>query len=259
MTAEIIIEGQTWVPMPVGVLTDHRLSPMARVVFGLLMHHGQLPERCYPGHARLAAMAGIAEKSIARPLRELEDAGWITRHRRTRDNGTRTSDGYTLHLEPSNGPRVTTPQSSAGLPRNSARTYPAKKRGEQLSRRELEQEERAPADAVASGSTAGQLALIADGDRVSVADAEQELFNEWYDAYPRKIDPKGARAAFRKAVKDLGGYAKAERVIVEGANRWNAYWTRGKTETRHIPHPKTWLNGEHYLAVPAESDRRTRR
>jgi hypothetical protein len=260
MTDELIIEGWDWVPMPMGVLTDHRLSPMARILFGLLVHHGKSQERCFPGHARLAAMAGIAERSVAKPLRELEVAGWITRHRRNRPDGTRTSDGYTLHItKASDEPRVTTPQSSASQARDLARAKRAISRGEHLSRRELEQDERAPADAVPAVSTAGQLALLADGERVSVADAEQDLFDEWYGAYPRKIDPKKARAAFRVAVKNLGGFAKAEPVIVAGANRWNAYWTRGKTETRHIPHPTSWLNGEHYLAVPAESDRRTRR
>lgn len=262
MTAELIIEGQPqWVAMPLELLTDDRVSPQAKVLFGILLWHGQTPERCFPGHARLAELVGIAERSVARPLRQLEEIGWIGRHRRIDRNGQRTSDGYTLRLTlvHADAPNVTTTRSCASQPRDSARPNRAKSRGEhhQEEREEEEQPTRAVEGEV-SEDTSPQLALVAEsGDRTI-----EDEFDEWWTFYAdgkRKIGKPDARKAFRDAVKRLGGWRKAEDVIVEGTNRWNRQWAAEKREPRHIPHPATWLRREDYESVPEPiKARRTR-
>lgn len=55
---------------------------------------------CWPGQKRIAAMAGICERTARTILKELEDGGYIARTRRERENGSRTSDLITLNMAP---------------------------------------------------------------------------------------------------------------------------------------------------------------
>lgn len=61
------------------------LSDLAVRVYGCLIRHGTTPETCHPTHARIAELIGKAERSIQRPVTELERAGWI--ERRTENEG----------------------------------------------------------------------------------------------------------------------------------------------------------------------------
>ncbi|MEU4502617.1 helix-turn-helix domain-containing protein [Streptomyces sp. NPDC024089] len=75
-------------------------------------------------------------------------------------------------------------------------------------------------------------------------------FAAFYAAYPRKVGKGNARKAFVAAVKR--GAKPADIVAASAAHR--DHWARCKTETRFIPHPTSWLNGERYddeLYVPA--------
>ncbi len=69
------------------------LSDLAVRVYGCLIRHGTTPETCHPTHARIAELIGKSERSIQRPVTELERAGWIER-RTTTDNGLQKLDGY---------------------------------------------------------------------------------------------------------------------------------------------------------------------
>lgn len=76
-------------------------------------------------------------------------------------------------------------------------------------------------------------------------------FAAFYAAYPRKIAKGNARKAFAAAVK-RGVKSTA---LVAAAQAHRDHWTRCRTETRFIPHPTTWLNGERYddeLPSPAD-------
>lgn len=65
-------------------------------------------------------------------------------------------------------------------------------------------------------------------------------FGEWYREYPRKVDPQGAMKAWREV---LGNADSDERTMqalwVLSRERWREWRSR---ESRHIPHPATWLN-----------------
>lgn len=71
-------------------------------------------------------------------------------------------------------------------------------------------------------------------------------FVEFWSDYPRKEK--------RKAV--IGWWAKnwpSDDLIVdilEGLDRWRAYWKRCGTEIQFIPHPLSWLNGERWTEHP---------
>lgn len=72
-----------------------------------------------------------------------------------------------------------------------------------------------------------------------------ELFEEFWSAYPRKVGKAGARKAWPKACKKL----EAAR-LVKAADYWTGLWENAGTEAQFIPHPATWLNGERWNDEP---------
>ena len=69
----------------------------------------------------------------------------------------------------------------------------------------------------------------------SERESRSDRFDEFWDAYPRKVGKKKARAKFAAAVKAAGD---AQRVI-DGAQRLAA--DPNLPEKQFIPHPTTWL------------------
>lgn len=86
-------------PVPEALLFDPNISPLAVRVYGVLARHGMTPESCYPSHASIAERCGCAPRSVQRPLRELEEAGWITRVPRFDERGDRRSDGFIVRVQ----------------------------------------------------------------------------------------------------------------------------------------------------------------
>lgn len=75
-------------------------------------------------------------------------------------------------------------------------------------------------------------------------------FDAWYALYPRKEARGKARLAFAAAVKK----GVKPDTLIAVLNKHRDHWAACKTETKFIPHPTTWLNGERYddeLATPA--------
>ncbi|WP_435643388.1 hypothetical protein ACR9VJ_18245 [Streptomyces sp. H49] len=71
-------------------------------------------------------------------------------------------------------------------------------------------------------------------------------FDDFWAAYPRKVAKGTARTAWAKALKR--GAEPAD--VIAAAARAAAQWRAAHTETRFIPHPATWLNGERYDDEP---------
>lgn len=216
------------VPMPMELLCDPQLSAQAKVVYGVLLWHGVTPDRCYPGHARIGEWAGISERSVARPLRELEQAGWIERVRRPGGGGHRSSDGYTLKLtlvgwEPSNVPNA---QSSAAQARVSARAKRAQTRDEQSKGERLQEEQ--PHDGTASPPPSDE----ADGTLFGASSkparsAEDARADETARAIWERLDPKPTtKHAFtnlRRTVKRMlaGGDWTPEDLVLDAPAAWS--------------------------------------
>lgn len=130
--------------VPEAVIYDHRLTDKAQRLYACLLRHGTDPENCYPSHKRLADLIGCSERSIARPMNELIEAGWIVRVKRpAREDGSRQTDGYFVHTTAQEsathnagergGPRAgtkATTQENVDPPRTTARTHHAQERGE---------------------------------------------------------------------------------------------------------------------------------
>jgi hypothetical protein len=72
-----------------------------------------------------------------------------------------------------------------------------------------------------------------------------EHFEEFWDAYPRKVSKAAARKAWPKACKKL----EAPR-LVKAASYWAGLWQQSGTDAQFVPHPATWLNGERWNDEP---------
>ncbi|MGD6761384.1 hypothetical protein ACOKM5_20835 [Streptomyces sp. BH097] len=79
-------------------------------------------------------------------------------------------------------------------------------------------------------------------ERPAARASPPEGFDEFWEAYPRKVAKAPARAAYAKAVK--GGADPA--ALAAAAAKHAAQWRAAHTELRFIPYPATWLNGERY-------------
>lgn len=69
------------------------------VLMGLASYADEDEATCFPGQKTLAKRANVSVRTVQRALKELEILGAISRARRFREDGSRTSDGYKVHLD----------------------------------------------------------------------------------------------------------------------------------------------------------------
>ena len=74
--------------------------PMARkFVLIVLANYADESHSCYPGQRKIAAQIGASVETVRRALADLEEGGLVSRERRNRDSGYRTSDRYFLPVD----------------------------------------------------------------------------------------------------------------------------------------------------------------
>lgn len=207
-----------WAPVPEALLYDAAVSPTAVRIWGTLARYGLTPDSCFPSHEEVAARLGMSARSVARPIAELEEQGWLRRFPRFNERG-RTSDGYEL------------------LARKFARENPADLRATPRaeSRGEREPLERDTGDSLRSSPPA----------RTNARPAVVVAFDEFWSIYPRKTGKGAARKAWDRATKkaEPGVILAAARVFAEDPNL-------PRDEPQFIPHPSTWLNQERWEDGP---------
>ena len=74
-------------------------------------------------------------------------------------------------------------------------------------------------------------------------DAEEDRFEEFWDAYGKKTGRKKAEAKYRLAIKKRG---VTEDLLIEAAKRYVAGQRRANKHPEFTKDPATWLNGEHW-------------
>ena len=78
------------------VYADERLSHRARAVYLYLHDRADAAGKCWPGVKRIADDLRLSRRTAQRALSDLESAGYIRRDERYRENGSRTSNLYSL-------------------------------------------------------------------------------------------------------------------------------------------------------------------
>ena len=78
------------------IYANTELPHRARVVYMYLHDRADGQGKCWPGIKRISTDLGLSRRTVQRALSELEKAGHIKRDQRHRDNGSRTSNLYTV-------------------------------------------------------------------------------------------------------------------------------------------------------------------
>lgn len=103
--AVVIEDLEHWAKVPEALAYDHGIGDKAVRVFVCLYRHGADPDSCYPSNERIAELIGCSPKSIARPLLELLERGWVRRFPRRSASGMRSANGYAIALDPARARR----------------------------------------------------------------------------------------------------------------------------------------------------------
>lgn len=232
--SEAVRSDYRFAPVPEALLFDPTITPMAIRVYAVLARHGMTPESCYPSHALIAERCGCSPRSVQRPLRELEEAGWITRVPRFDERGDRRSDGFIVRVEPalSDAP----PASENAHPTASQDADPPRSGTRKKESHVNESHEGTKALAPEPRSTGSSLALVADLAAARTYQPPRTPFDEFWDTYPIRKSKGAARTAWAKALKK----ADAETIIAAAA----AYRDDPRRDPDFTKHPATWLNDE---------------
>lgn len=78
------------------IYADEELSHRARAVYMYLRDRSGSEGKCWPGVKRIASDLHLSRRTAQRALADLERAGYIKRDERFRENGSRTSNLYTV-------------------------------------------------------------------------------------------------------------------------------------------------------------------
>lgn len=78
------------------IYADTELSHRARTVYMYLRDRADAEGKCWPGVKRIASDLHLSRRTAQRALADLEQAGYIRRDERFRENGSRTSNLYTI-------------------------------------------------------------------------------------------------------------------------------------------------------------------
>lgn len=209
--------------IPEALLYDPTISADAVRVYGVLRRHGNDPQNCYPSHHRIAGFVGASARSVPRWIRQLEDAGWVTRVPRKSASGDPDSNAYVVHFRAvqrgvrAGERRPSTQDSGEGCALESA-----------PKESNVEREQLNDSRAVALGSA----------------------FDEFWQTYPLKRDKPAALKAWNRAVK------RAEpSFIITAAQRYALDPGRSSEFTKY---PATWLNNDCWNdpPLPARTDSR---
>lgn len=65
---------------------------------------------------------------------------------------------------------------------------------------------------------------------------QPNLFNDFWEQYPRKVGKQKAEKAFNKLD------ATTQQDALEGITRYTQFWEQQQTALEYIPHPTTWIN-----------------
>lgn len=178
------------------------------------------------------------EYSVRGAVKELVDAGLVTRRREVHPDRTWTQV-LTLGSIPRNA--ETADLGSPGTRLLDAKIAPLKKTKENTNTRveELFEEpgQEAPLDRLVRSSQ-------------QAVEQHRAAFDDWYELYPRKVGKPGAIRAWKARIEKT--HTEPNDVIA-GLLWWRMKWAEDKTQTNFMPHPATWLNDERWKdALPAE-------
>lgn len=85
------------------IYADEALGHRAKAVYLYLWDRSDAEGKCWPGIKTIAADLGLSRSTVKRALADLERRGCLERTSRFRENGSHTSNLYTLLPRPPPG------------------------------------------------------------------------------------------------------------------------------------------------------------
>jgi len=235
--------------------TDAQLpDSLSILVLARLCDRANQRSYCWTSQKRLAAELRMSVRSLQNKLDALEEAGLIRRHKRP---GSTSVDGYWITLPPQT---ITTDDEwDEGAGDSSPTRTTCVSRGAGDSPQEpIQEPTKESPPMVPQGD--GDLFELNGGAPLKPAKkrSADELFEEWWEAYPRK---KAKAAAKRKFKKLLADREVDFETMLAGARR---YAEAKRRDPRFICLPQTWLNqgrwddeedhGDHYDPADQAAD-----
>ena len=85
------------------IYADDALEHRAKAVYLYLRDRSDAEGKCWPGIKTIASDLGLSRSTVKRALSDLERSGYLERTSRFRENGSHTSNLYTLLPRPPPG------------------------------------------------------------------------------------------------------------------------------------------------------------
>jgi hypothetical protein len=223
---------------------------------------------CYPSVATLARYAETSERTVQRNLSALEEDGFIRRGVRTRENGSQTSNQFSVVVpwfsQVSPGDKLTPPRchSSVTPPGDKAVSPPEPSGGTTKGRKDLS----APADvSVAKNgrpplpphpprvNVQAELARVRDVSFVYRDHPRYDEFGDAWEAYPVRATSESRREAFALWLKLVLQGVKPLSVL-HACQRYAAEVLREGVEPKHVMMFATFLGPQARWEAYAEQE-----
>jgi len=190
------------------------------LLFALLSYMHPGTKRIYPTISTLSNELGCSESTLMRAMKSLDKAGHLKIHkemfggRLCNNYVIPFSDGYNYNSD-QNDPSIPPPTKKAPKARPASASSPTKK---------------------------------------SAPEGAAQLFEHFWNVYPRKAGKVAAEAAFMKCIKGMSE-EDATKLVEQmiRAVRFQARSAQWHEGDRYIPHPSNWLNQHRWEDEPSLS------
>ncbi len=218
--------------VPHWVLFHPELSALAVRLYLALRRHADAKGDCFPSRQRLAKLLGVSVPTLDRARKQLVAVGAVEMKQRRATDDRWLTTLYRVHWHPR--------KETFLAPCNDS--FQAGNETDALTHTHLSsQTQDQDLDRQTSGSPVGSTGVSASLTPARVPPqggkpprvAQGTSFDEFWQAYPRKVGKRAAREAYDQATREAD-----PAVILAGAQRYAADPNR---EAQFTPHPTTWL------------------
>jgi Helix-turn-helix domain len=232
-------ERDNWMRAVLAADLPHAAARVA-VAIALRLHVNN--GKCNPAYKTIAADSRVSERSVYRHVELLEQAGWITAERtvgRPNDLGLTTpakamaevpqkmTPAKAMAEDPCQIEKGPLPKLCQGTPANKVADNKESKRAKRTAGAYIDH----PPGLFAGVSSKKE--AREEGRKEDHA----EVFDQFWNPYPRKVAKEAARKAFDAAVKQ----GVAAETLIAGAKRYAG--ERAGEDPQFTKHPATWLRG----------------
>ena len=218
--------------VPERAVYDKRLGNAGFRDLAALCSYADKDGRCFPGLGTIGGRLGVTRQAVQRQMRRLESLGYVNTEKRDRQNGSGTTNQYFIVFDPPG-------ESNEGGQRHVAGGQPDVAGGATSEVAGGATSEVAPLNRPLNRPSNNILPMPPPkGNSASPAD----LFQRWWQHYPRKIAKGDAEKAFTAAIKETPFDA-----ILAGTRRYADQARRDDTPTKFLKYPAGWLRAKRWL------------